>query len=170
MLAVAATAGVIMGGTMQASVNIEHECLTNAKKDIIPLLDKHWAETEPNQDTIKLDPDWKEYALLDSLGILRIFTARNNGELIGYCVVMVSKSIHHKDHIFASTDVIYVKPEYRKTATGSDLIKFAESHCKENGVSLMTLNMKTEFPFDNLMTRMGFNLLERVYHKCFLGE
>ena len=83
---------------------------------------------------------------------------------------MISKSIHHKHHIFASTDVIYVKPEYRKSATGSELIIFAEKHCKENNVSLMTLNMKTEYPFDNLMVKLGFNLIERVYHKCFLGK
>lgn len=169
MLAVAATAGVIMGGTMQASVKIAHECLANVKEDIVPLLDKHWAETEPNQDTIPLDPDWNEYALLDQMGILRIFTARQGRDLIGYCVVMMSKSIHHKDHLFASTDVIYVKPEFRKSTTGAELIKFAEAHCKENGASLMTLNMKVDFPFDGLMQRMGFNLLERVYHKCFLG-
>ena len=169
MLAVAATAGVIMGGTMQASVKIAHECLANVKEDIVPLLDKHWAETEPNQDTIPLDPDWNEYALLDQMGILRIFTARQDRGLIGYCVVMMSKSIHHKDHLFASTDVIYVKPEFRKSTTGAELIKFAEAHCKENGASLMTLNMKVDFPFDGLMQRMGFNLLERVYHKCFLG-
>lgn len=169
MLAVAATVGVIMGGTMQASVNIAHECLANVKEDIVPLLDKHWAETEPNQDTIRLDPDWNEYALLDQMGILRIFTARQGRDLIGYCVVMMSKSIHHKDHLFASTDVIYVKPEFRKSTTGAELIKFAEAHCKENGASLMTLNMKVDFPFDGLMQRMGFNLLERVYHKCFLG-
>lgn len=169
MLAVAATAGVIMGGTMQASVNIAHECLSNVKEDIIPLLDKHWSETEPNQDTIPLDPDWNEYALLDQMGILRIFTARQDTDLIGYCVVMMSKSIHHKDHLFASTDVIYVKPKFRKSTTGAELIKFAEAHCEENGASLMTLNMKVDFPFDGLMQRMGFNLLERVYHKCFLG-
>ncbi len=80
-------------------IKIAHECMANVKEDIKPLLDKHWAETEPNQDTIPLDPDWKEYALLDQMGILHIFTAREGGELVGYCVVMVSKSIHHKDHI-----------------------------------------------------------------------
>ena len=148
---------------------IRHECLANVKEDIKPLLDKHWQETEPNQKTIALNPDWEQYALLDQAGILRVFTARDNKKLVGYCVVMISKSIHHKDHTFASTDVIYIKPEYRQSKTGSDLIKYAEEHCIEQGVSLMTLNMKTEFPFDNLMLRMGFNLLERVYHKCFLG-
>lgn len=149
---------------------IAHECLANVKQDIQPLLEKHWLETEPNQETILLNPDWEQYALLDSAGILHIFTARDNENLVGYLVMMLSKSIHHKDHLFATTDVIYVKPDYRKTHTGADLIKFAESHCKENGASLMTLNMKVEFPFDRLMTTMGFNLLERVYHKCFIGK
>lgn len=151
-------------------IKIAHESLLNVKQDLKPLLTKHWSETEPNQDTIMLDPDWREYSRLDQEGILHIFAARDNGKLIGYCVVMISKSIHHKHHIFASTDVIYVKPEYRKSATGSELIIFAEKHCKENGVSLMTLNMKTEYPFDNLMVKLGFNLIERVYHKCFLGK
>jgi GNAT superfamily N-acetyltransferase len=151
-------------------MDIAHECLANVKEDIKPLLEKHWLETEPNQETILLNPDWEQYALLDLAGVLHIFTARNEGSLVGYLVMMISKSIHHKDHLFGSTDVIYVKPEYRKTHTGADLIKFAESHCKENSVSLMTLNMKVEFPFDQLMTTMGFNLLERVYHKCFLGK
>ena len=66
---------------------------------MIPLLDKHWSETEPNQDTIKLDPDWKEYAKLDAAGILHIFTARDESGLVGYCVVMISKSMHHKGHV-----------------------------------------------------------------------
>ena len=150
-------------------MKIAHECLASVKEDIKPLLAKHWLETEPNQNTIALDPDWEQYAVLDQCNILRVFTARDKGDLVGYCVVLIAKSIHHKSHTFASTDVIYIKPEYRKSKTGSDLIHYAEKHCKESGVSLMTLNMKTEFPFDNLMLRMGFNLLERVYHKCFLG-
>jgi len=148
----------------------QRECLVSVKQEMKPLLEKHWSETEPNQDTIKLDPDWKEYATLDSCGILHIFTARNEGELVGYCVVMVSRSIHHKGHIFASTDVVYIKPEYRKSSAGSELIEFAEGYCKSSGSSLMTINMKTEFPFDKLLLRLGFDLIERVYHKCFLGK
>ena len=147
---------------------LAHESLANVKPDMMPLLDLHWAETEPNQETILLSPDWVEYARLDAAGILKIFTARLGSELIGYCVVMVSKSMHHKDHIFASTDVIYIKPAYRKSEAGSKLIQYAEQQCKELGASLMTLNMKVDYPFDGLMNRMGFNLLERVYHKCFL--
>tara|TARA_R110000823_G_scaffold304025_2_gene425542 strand:- start:902 stop:1357 length:456 start_codon:yes stop_codon:yes gene_type:complete len=151
-------------------MKIAHECFTNVKEDIKPLLDMHWSETEPNQESIKLDPDWNEYFRLSEAGILRIFTARDKGRLVGYCVLMISTSVHHKGHIFAGTDVVYIHPEFRRGSTGSDLIHFAESHCKDNGVSLMTLNMKTDYPFDSLMLQMGFNLIERVYHKCFLGR
>ena len=65
---------------------IAHECLANVKQDILPLLEKHWLETEPNQETILLNPDWEQYALLDLAGILHIFTARNEGILVGYLV------------------------------------------------------------------------------------
>ena len=149
---------------------LKHESLLSAKPDLIPLLQEHWMETEPNQETIPLDVDWKEYARLDQSGILHIFTARKDSELLGYCVVLLSNSIHHKGHLFASTDVFYVKKEYRKSSIGADLCRFAQDQCAEKGASLMTLNMKVDFPFDSLMEKQGFNLLERVYHKCFLGK
>lgn len=148
----------------------QRECLASVKGEMIPMLDLHWMETEPNQDTIKLDPDWKEYAKLDAAGILHIFTAREGGLLIGYCVVMISASMHHKGHIFADTDVIYINPKHRKGRLGSDLIHFADKYCEEAGASLMTINMKVDSPFDNILVEQGFELIERVYHKCALGE
>ena len=80
---------------MEYRLIIAHECLANVKEDIKPLLEKHWLETEPNQETILLNPDWEQYALLDLARILHIFTARNEGILVGYLVMMVSKSIHN---------------------------------------------------------------------------
>ena len=85
---------------------IQHESLTSVKEDIKPLLEKHWEMVALNQGKIRLNPDWKEYARLDAAGILRIFTARQEGKLVGYCVLLVSQSIHYKDHKFASNDVV----------------------------------------------------------------
>ena len=135
-------------------IKIAHESLLNVKQDLKPLLTKHWSETEPNQDTIMLDPDWREYSRLDQEGILHIFAARDNGKLIGYCVVMISKSIHHKHHIFASTDVIYVKPEYRKSATGSELISFAALL-----IRIVLINLELDCPVIDLSFRNNEDLL-----------
>ena len=40
-------------------------------------------------------------------------------------------------------------------------------HCRENGVSLLNINTKVHIPFDSLLNRMGFDLIERIYSKCF---
>ena len=146
---------------------IQHESLTSVKEDIKPLLEKHWEMVALNQGKIRLNPDWKEYARLDAAGILRIFTARQEGKLVGYCVLLVSQSIHYKDHKFASNDVVFVLPEYRSGATGYKLIKYAEDHSKADDVSLMMINTKVHIPFDSLMIGMGFDLIERIYSKCF---
>jgi GNAT superfamily N-acetyltransferase len=150
-------------------INIAHECLANVKEEIKPLLEKHWELVALNKGTIKLNPDWNEYARLDAAGVLRIFTARSQGELVGYCVLLVSKSIHYSDHVFAVNDVTFVLPEHREGATGYKLIKYAEEHCEENNVSLLNINTKVHIPFDSLLTRMSFDLIERIYSKCFKG-
>lgn len=148
-------------------MKIAHECLANVKKDMKPLLKKHWEMVALNQGKIKLNPDWKEYARLDAAGILRIFTARQDGELVGYCVLIVNRSLHYKDHIFANNDVVFVLPDHRAGATGYKLVKYAEDHCRENGISLLNINTKVHIPFDDLMVGMEFDLIERIYSKCF---
>jgi len=143
----------------------QRECLASFKEDIKPLLEKHWEEVALHQGQIKLNPDWQEYARLDAAGMLVAFTARDEGKLVGYCVLLVSQSIHYKDHKFASNDVVFVLPEYRKTHTGYNLIKAAEDYCKESDVSVVTINTKVHIPFDDLLLGMGFELIERIYSK-----
>jgi GNAT superfamily N-acetyltransferase len=67
--------------------------------------------------------------------------------------------------LFAVNDVIYLEPEYRKGMTGFRLIKAAEKWLKDDGVSVLSINTKVHKPFDLLLERLGFNLIERVYSK-----
>jgi GNAT superfamily N-acetyltransferase len=150
-------------------MKIQLESMTNVKKDIEPLLEEHWELVALNQGKIKLNPDYEEYARLDAAGVLKCFTARKDGALVGYFILLVSKSIHYSDHLFAVNDVIFVKPDSRAGATGYKLIKYAEDYCKDMGVSVLTLNTKVHLPFDKLMLHMGFDLIERIYSK-YLGK
>jgi len=145
------------------------ESLANVKEDIKPLIEKHWELVALNQGVIKLNPDWEKYAQMDQSGLLRIFTARKNNELVGYCVLVVSQSLHYKDHIFANNDVVFVLPDYREGMTGYKLIKYAEDYCRENNVSLLNINTKVHLPFDSLMLGMDFELIERIYSKYLRG-
>lgn len=148
-------------------IEIQLECLANVKEEIKPLLEEHWELVALNKGKIKLNPNWKEYARLDAAGVLRIFTARDEGQLVGYFVLFISQSVHYQDHLFATNDVIFVLPDKRAGATGYKLVKYAEDYCKDSGVSLMTINTKVHLPFDSLMVGMGFDLIERIYAKCF---
>jgi GNAT superfamily N-acetyltransferase len=144
------------------------ENLTKVKGELKPLLEQHWELVAMYQDKIKLNPDWKEYSRLDAAGMLRIFTARDNGDLVGYFVLIVSKSLHYSDHYFASNDVIFVKPDSRAGATGYKLLKYVEDYCSDCGVSMLTINTKAAVPFDSLLTSNSYDLAERVYTK-YLG-
>ena len=79
--------------------------------------------------------------------------------------MVLRTNIHYKDHLFANNDVIYGRPDKRAGMTGLKLIQYAESRIKEMGVSVIHINTKVHAPFDSLMDRMGYNLIERLYSK-----
>lgn len=153
---------------MANKIEFAHESLTQVKQEIKPLLEQHWKEIAINQEHIKLNPDWKQYARLDSINALRVYTARSGKKLVGYFVVIISKNLHYQDHLFAANDVIFLAKTHRKGTTGIRLIKYAEEQLKAEGISVMVVNTKAHQPFDKILERQGFELTERVYSKCFL--
>jgi GNAT superfamily N-acetyltransferase len=150
-------------------IKYQQEFLSGVRGEIEPLLNSHWEEIALNKEKIKLNPDWDAYESFEHQGKLKIFTARDEGQLVGYFVVIVGTNIHYKDHLFASNDIIYLSPNHRKGFTGIKLIKFAEKCLKNDGVSVLTINTKVHQPFDKLMDFLKFRKIERVYSK-YLGE
>jgi GNAT superfamily N-acetyltransferase len=147
------------------SITYQQEFLDTVEKDIKPLIEDHWEEIALNKSAIKLNPDWDAYHNLEDAGILKIFTARFGGKLIGYFVVLIRNHIHYKDHVFAANDVLFLKQEYRKGLTGAKLMRFAEKCLKEDGVSVLVVNTKRHKPFDGLLEWLGYSHVENVYSK-----
>jgi len=141
------------------------ENLANVRREIEPLLEQHYQEIALNKDIIKLNPNWRAYAELDRINALRIYTARKNGILHGYFVVVVSQSLHYSDHLFANNDVIFLNKEARKGLTGMKLLKFGMDCLKAEGVTKLHVNTKLHQPFDPIMKRLGFEEIEKVYSK-----
>lgn len=147
----------------------QQEFLATVEDDIRPLIQKHWEDIALNKDKIKLNPDWDAYHDLEQKGMLKAFTAREGDKLVGYFVVVVQRNLHYKDHLFASNDIVFLHPDYRKGRTGIKLIQFAEKCLKEDGVSVLSINTKVHKPFDNLMQFLKFSLVERIYSK-YIGD
>jgi len=144
----------------------QQEFLSSVYVEVQQLIKEHWQEIAVNKDRIKLNPDWDAYEALEKNNRLKIFTAREDGNLAGYFVVITGVNIHYKDHLFAQNDVLYLSKEHRKGFTGIKLIKFAEQCLKEDGISVLNINTKDHKPFDKLLDYMGYNMIERVYQKC----
>lgn len=151
-------------------MNYQQEFLDQVKDDILVLIDLHYKEIALNQSKVKLNPDWDVYRALENEGKLKIFTARDNDTLVGYFVVVVGVNMHYKDHTFACNDIIYLHKDYRKGFAGIKLIKFAKKCLTEDGVSVLTINTKVHQPFDRVLERLGFNLIERVYSSYLQGD
>lgn len=149
-------------------MKFQQESFIEVCDDIKPLIKEHWEKIALNKDKIKLNPDWEEYERLYNAGNLKIYTARKEHELVGYFIVVIAPHIHYKDHLFANCDIIYVKPDSRAGMTGYKLIAYAEKELKKLGVSVLNINTKTHSPFDKLLVRMNFGLIERLYSK-FIG-
>ena len=151
------------------AVKYQQEFLDGVVEDAKHLLEEHWEEVALNKDKIKLNPDWDAYHDLEQKGMLKAFTAREGDKLVGYFVVVVQRNLHYKDHLFASNDIVFLHPDYRKGRTGIKLIQFAEKCLKEDGVSVLAINTKVHKPFDNLMQFLKFSLVERIYSK-YIGD
>jgi len=151
-------------------MNYQQEFLSQVENDILVLIDLHYKEIALNKNKVKLNPDWDVYRDLEDQGKLKIFTARDDTTLAGYFVVVVGTNMHYKDHTFACNDIIYLHKDYRKGFAGIKLIKFAKKCLTDDGVSILTINTKVHQPFDRLLERLGFNLIERVYSSYLQGD
>jgi len=139
------------------------ENLAKVRREIEPLLEEHWKEIALNKEIIKLNPDWDGYARLDNVNALRIYTARKDDKLMGYFVVIVSKSLHYRDHLFANNDIIFLTKAASKGLTGVKLIKFAIDSLAAESITKLHINTKAHQPFDAILERLNFEEIERVY-------
>ena len=143
----------------------QQEFINSVKSDIIPLLHLDWLEIEHRKDIREFDPDWEAYETLEEAGILKVFTVRFEGKLVGYYSCIVSPSLHSKGLLQATIDAIYLHPDYRKGLVGYKLIKFAEKCLKEDGVKIILLGTTEVNPIDPLLLKLGYSKTEAKFEK-----
>ncbi len=131
-------------------------------KEIAPLNELNWGETSHRQD-IPLAPDMGKYKLLDELGFIAIFTARRNGKLLGYCVMLISTMTHSKDQVYASQDVVYIDPKHR--GFGPYFIKWCDEELAIAGVSEIFRGSSEILNCGKLLERIGYKPVSRLYSR-----
>lgn len=111
------------------------------------------------------NPNYYRYQELEDMGMLRVFTARDDGNLIGYFVSFVTPHLHYSDTMFALNDILFIHPTWRKGSCGYRLIKLATEDLKNFGAAILIIHMKVDYPFRNLLIRLGFTLTEENWER-----
>lgn len=139
--------------------------------EIGPLLVRHWHEVAHYAD-IPLAPRWDRYRALADTGALRVYTARIDGQLVGYSVHFVAPSLHYGTALTASEDLVFVAPEYRKGRLGYGLIQFADAQLRADGVQVgyRHVKLKPDLDFSPLLERMGYENIDRIMGRRFDRE
>lgn len=108
--------------------------------------------------------DWEYFLRLDSLGMVRMIVAREEGHMIGFIGFILDTNPHHMT-IQATASVLYVHPEKRKFGTASKIIRKAEETLREEGVHLMVCAAVPEIDYSMILTRSGFRVGDTLYIK-----
>lgn len=133
------------------------------------LFEAHYREIAWMQDKVPLDPDYGRYEAMARAGVVRIFTARRDGELIGYAVFIVNPHLHYQSTRWAMNDVLYVAPGSRGYRAGSKLLKHVESVLRADGVKVMGLHIKDSLNWGPLARLLGYERVESSWQKWIGG-
>jgi hypothetical protein len=146
----------------RALITFQLETVSEFYNDSKPLLDDYWIEVDERRDITNINLDIQTYLHLEENGLLRIVTAREYGDLIGFVVYTVVPC-HQTSQTKAITEITYIIPSYRGTNLVDDLLNNAERLLTEVDVLFMTI--KTEFPHDTLAARNNYIPVETVFMK-----
>ena len=149
-------------------ITLQKEVLYDVVDEVEPLLKMHYDELTLNKERIKLDPMWERYAALEQAEALVIYTARDNGKLVGYSAFFVAKHMHYAALTIVANDVLFLHPDHRTGRTGIRLIKFCESSLRELlGSFKLTWHAKCGTNLENVLPKMSYVKEEVILSKLF---
>ena len=130
------------------------------------LFARHSVEQEHDQ-SIPLDIDHQQYHLADAIGMLRVFTVRDDERLVGYAVYCVSFSIRHQTSLQATQDSLYLAPEYRKGTLGIRFLKYIEAELRADHVQVLRQHTHPGTNLDNIFRnkKSGYEHVHNEWEK-----
>ena len=145
------------------SITYQQEFLSLVEDEVTPLAALEWEESGHPTETLVID--WDAYFALEEVGRLKFFTARKEGLLIGYFVVLITSPLTTKGSLIGVYDAVYVHKDYRKSTVARRMFKFVEGCMKEDGVYRVLASSSSKNPIGKFLDRLGYSEIETKYEK-----
>lgn len=101
--------------------------------EVMVLATQHWSGTQTYRRHEPFCPSRERYEALNRQGYFFLFTAREQGKMVGYFGIYLTPSMHSQ-LLTATEDTLYLAPDYRKGRTAIRFIQYVEAFCKLRGV------------------------------------
>lgn len=149
------------------SLSFQVEPWATTADELKPWLIEHWAEVDPNQDTVPLSPDWPRLAAIDEAGGLVLLTVRDGAALVGYMIAFLSPHVHYSTTLFAFVDAFWIHPLHRRANAGIRLFTEAEAVFKARGVVKVIAQTKVrdDINIRSIYKWLGWSEAETVFAK-----
>lgn len=136
----------------------QQEFLHSICGQIDPLIDDEWEEV--CEEDVKPEIDWDAAFDLEAAGALFAFTARDAGELVGYCIVVKHTSLANKSLVIADSQALFVVKDYRKTSVASSILTLAMDVMATEGANRFVVSAEMKANIKPLMSKLGFKETE----------
>lgn len=146
-------------------ITFAHEAYSQDLLDeMLPLLAAHYDEIALYQD-IPLSPAKEIYRIADRDGLLRIYTARYEGTLVGYEVFFIYNHPHYSTALEAVQDVLFLAPDMRHGLIGYRFIKWCDEQLEQEKVQVIFRYVSNKHDYSSLLKRLGFVQHDVVYSR-----
>ena len=131
---------------------------------LLELVNRHYDEIARDKDRVPLAIDLEEYIKMEDDGRVKLFTAREDGVLVGYILFYFFCPERYRTTLYVEDSMYWLGPELRKGWNG---LKFL-SAAKQALPRPCKLQMRVKLSFangevGNLMEKIGLKPIEMVY-------
>lgn len=154
-----------MIATPLGQVEFQREPFTKEfEVEALPLGEMHNREIGGVIADVRIRVPKEMYESLDSNGMLRIYTLRQDGVLKGYNIFAV---IVHPEYgkPTAQHDVMFLHPDVRSGFNASKFFRWCDEQLKQDGVLFVTQHVTASKDFSAILKRIGYQHSETVYIK-----
>lgn len=142
-------------------MTFQRERISDVWAEALPMLTANHAETGilTSED---FKPSKSRFEALESVNVLKLFTAREAGKLVGYALFLVVPHLHFSGKLWAQQDAMFILPEYRGFS-GAKFIQYTDTELRSEGVDLVLRHVTPKLDYSRTLERMGYGHIESAY-------
>jgi GNAT superfamily N-acetyltransferase len=113
----------------------------------------------------KPQPQWERYKLMEAAGVISVFGAFDDDQIVGFISTIGYLSLHYGVDI-TLTESFFVAKQYRKTGAGVKLLRAVEQMAKANGSAGLMITAPHNKELARVLTVIGYKQSHEVFFKC----